>query len=143
MKTGVEAEGRLRGVPTLFCSAEEIGQAQDWIRKNHIGHVYISDLDNILISSKGEEVYEFLRLAFSKKLVTLETTLVIPSRRHTLAVNILLRVTAANVEAIPSLLPLLAPLDQVKFSCGQHVWVFPVHSAMRAFPCDFTQDLEV
>ncbi len=71
MKYGIECEGRLRGLPTLFVSAAELQANEQGVHAamldRNLTHVYVSDRDNILD-------YTSLGTTFQDKIVTLDVT---------------------------------------------------------------------
>lgn len=160
MKIGIEVEGRLRGIKTLFMNHEELMQAFHhtqgsptafgrWLHTyaNQYGasHIYISDHTNqITPHFFGEYIGPFLDMK-SRLLVTLEVTDYSESwyelRRQYPSLGFMI-----HVEGKPSLWG-LEPLDQIKFSQetsrGPTVLCATRLSFQRTHPEEFQNDIEL
>ena len=132
MKIGVECEGRLRGVPTLFCGAHEIREARQLIRQHvYVSHVYISDNGNTLD-------YLTVSSLFAGLLVTLDVTRVGDPRP--VNISIMLRIDGGDAYDSMSR---LTKEDQVKFERDRHVIVLPMTAAITTMPQEFEGDVEI
>jgi len=127
MKVGIECEGRLKGVPTIFCQAAELEVAIEYAVDSGVGHLYVSDLANAL---------PYARLASINALVTLEVTEVQDTARPS-NVTLMLSVPGyANVAKLSS-------TDQVKFEHDLNVLVAPAQAFFKTQPSEFSSDLTV
>jgi len=137
MKIGLEAEGRLKGIKTLFIEAHEsFLKALEVLKDKGIGHIYISDQRNLL--SYAEITY-----VFRDYHVTLDITRVKDDWIGD-NISIMFRVDLCLKEAIyNSILNLKSERDQIKIEKDRHVFVFPMNCAMIAIPDDFAGDVEV
>jgi hypothetical protein len=71
MKKGIEVEGRFKGLPTIFMSAEEfLSESKETLlnccREENVCHIYVSDHKNVLDLSEEkdeEEQEQALRIA--------------------------------------------------------------------------------
>lgn len=133
MKIGIEVEGRLRGVPTLFCGAHEIHEARRLILQNrlNVSHVYISDNGNTLD-------YLTVSSLFAGLLVTLDVTCVGGPRPAN--ISIMLRIDGGD--AYDSVNRLTAE-DQIKFERDRHVIVLPMTAAITTQPHEFEGDADL
>lgn len=151
MKIGIEVEGRLRGVKTLFVSAEDIilfstdelekgldvmlnYNSLDTInavmKENSVSHIYISDRDNKI---------PYKLLSYFKCLVTLDVTKVLNQSRPP---NVTI-IWTLPTEFWASMAALGAE-DQVKFhSNNRDVLTATKHHFIRTHPVEFAGDLEV
>lgn len=130
MKIGIECEGRLRGVETLFINASELGLqvATDM----SIRHVYISDHDNVL------NYLEVARI-LSAFVVTIEVTKVRPEERLS-NINLMLAMPTEYWDSVAA----LGPDDQVKFgSADRHVLCATKRCFVPTDPSEFDNDVEL
>lgn len=134
MKYGVEVEGRLRGIPTLFCNAdvkrEDLFEA---LRKHPVSHVYISDNNNTLH-------YRGIGGLLSRYMVTLDVTKVRDDERSP-NVSLMLRIDGElpTWEHVSK----LTKEDQIKFERNREVIVLPMTAAIFTQPSEFEGDIEV
>lgn len=144
MKIGIEVEGRLRGVHTLFVSAEYIlhnaHTVQIALRDHSIQHLYISDRENrIRYSSLEDWSHVLITLDITKyrrDLNDTQTALVVPPDN----VTIILTLPYSYWDSIA----FLRPTDQVKFhSDSRHVLCAPIQNFVRTEPSEFLGDQEI
>lgn len=129
MKVGIEVEGRLRGVRTLFCSASDnINKAVGEAILNGIGHVYVSDNDNTLSYQVFGDYPDIL--------FTLDITCVQNIPRPS---NVTLMLRLPGFEDVSA----LKADDQIKFEHNRTVLVASVNSLVRTNPDEFENDIEV
>lgn len=137
-KLGIEVEGRLRGVPTLFTDA--IAMARDGgadkvmtaMRQHEVTHVYISDRLNVLD-------YQQVGRWFGGYQVTLDVTKVAKQLRPA-NVTIILTLPHEYWESVAN----LGPQDQVKFhSEDRHVLCATMHSFVPTHPSEFEGDTDL
>lgn len=129
MKVGIEVEGRLRGVHTLFCNASDnIDRAVEQAILNGIRHIYVSDNDNTL---SYQEFIEYPNIQF-----TLDVTRVQNIPRPS---NITLMLRLPGFEDVSA----LKADDQIKFEHNRTVLVASVNSLVRTNPDEFENDVEV
>lgn len=137
-KIGIEVEGRLRGVPTLFLSAgvDNLVLAADMLIRDtgKPCHVYISDELNTLD-------YEDVGRLFDQCLVTMDVTQVIGVRPRN--VTIMFRIDKCPQEHIFDSTSRLDMNDQIKIERDQNVYVLPFNSAILTFPHEFAGDKEI
>jgi len=137
MHIGIEVEGRLRGIKTLFINADEdLLKAADILVERGIGHVYISDPDNKLS-------YRVTSNFFQNAHVTLDVTEVkdyCPRDN----ISIMFRIDKCPQDKIfDSIKNLRSDLDQVKVERDRHVIIFPMCSALITEPNEFEGDIEL
>jgi len=131
-KLGLEVEGRLRGVKTLFIGASEIEAAKAYLSLNPISHVYISDPENTLN-------YVVAGWLFADSLVTLDVTAVRAEVRPT-NVMVILTMPHSYWDSVER----LRPDDQIKFhSEGRNVLCAPVRNFVPTQPIEFLGDIEL
>ncbi len=134
-KIGIEVEGRLRGVKTLFCSADELvdrAKIISYAASKGITHVYVSDRNNTLD-------YVMLGWMFSDCLVTLDVTEVRQGVRPT-NVTVILTMPHSYWESVSR----LRPDDQIKFhSEGREVLCASVRNFVPTQPIEFLGDEEI
>lgn len=137
MKLGIEVEGRLRGVPTLFCNADfDTQELLANLRKHPVSHVYISDNTNKL-------GYHGIGALLRGYMVTLDVTEVRAESRPA-NVSLMLRLDGDG-----SLLQLfeqvsrLTKEDQIKFERDRNVIVLPMTAAIFTQPSEFAGDVEL
>lgn len=131
-KFGIEVEGRLAGLPTVFCNADaDLTRVLAQAVECGVGHVYISDPDNKLS-------YANVAHLFQTKVVTMDVT---RRRSEDLPSNvtIMLRLPDWLFDQIVS----LRPGDQIKSEKDRHVRVWTVGSAVVTKPEDFEGDVEL
>jgi hypothetical protein len=137
MKIGIEVEGRLRGVKTLFIGAAELElEGPSGIRAkmmaHNVTHLYVSDHNNVVD-------YETLGLSFYSLLVTLDVTRVKPGPRPQ---NVSIMLTLPYEFFID--VDRLAADDQVKFhSVDRDVLCVSARHLVRTQPIEFCGDVEV
>lgn len=137
MKYGIEVEGRLKGVPTIFVGADEFVTDPDSIykamRDHSVSHLYISDPDNIVPYTTD----------FGKILVTLDMTRVrYDNTRRPANVLLMLRIDPAQKQGWEFAdLVLLRDGDQIKFERNQFVFVFPWSARIATNPSEFVDDI--
>lgn len=133
MKLGIECEGRLKGIVTLFADAStplpDIKRAA--AHSGIIQHIYISDNDNTLDYAEVGE-------CFNDSYVTLDVTKVKGKRPRN--ISLMFRVTENwSFDDITQ----LTEYDQVKFESNRHVVVFPMTASIKTKPEDFEGDKEL
>lgn len=131
MKIGTEVEGRLRGVPTIFCSVEEYVEAIACAVSYGISHVYISD---------PRATLDYDRLAkYPSIQFTVDTISVNGPRPANVTIMLAL---LAEVHAEISK---LGPDDQVKASVGHtsDVFVVPMRNFIITKPAEFAGDKQI
>lgn len=154
MKVGIEVEGRLKGIPTLFMSAKEFRaldlnmvfkkavaqlNTRDWALLQSVSHFYISDDENELFP---EDLLSQKSAQAQQMVITLERTSVTDRWRYPANVGVMLRVgegtSAASFFA-------LAASDQIKFSRGPQDEVYCVtkECMMRTNPSAFLGDVVI
>lgn len=137
MKVGVEAEGRLKGVRTLFVNASDvtdnIGRISAIMERHQLSHIYISDRDNVLD-------YSTLGNLFRHVLVTLDVTTVASSKVRPKNVTIMLTLPYDLWQSVAA----LGNDDQVKFhSPEREVMCISARHFVYTSPSDFAGDVEV
>jgi hypothetical protein len=126
-KIGIEVEGRLCGIKTLFCTAYEISNENFKIEvPDDVRGLYISDHNNIL------DLYELTHLT-ERFIVTVERTKV---SEHPENVNIILTIDNESFWS-------LHPNDQIKFSKDLTVFATTKRTMVITRPEDFTGDIEI
>jgi hypothetical protein len=143
MKYGIEVEGRLRGVKTLFMDANEpVQKVLDFLYSDEgrgIGHIYICDHENTLN-------YRQVAYLFKGFHVTLEVSKVEGPelRLGTENLSIMFRIDLCPTKAIYKSISLLSSLfDQVKIEKDKKVYVFPFSSVITTLPNEFEGDVEI
>jgi hypothetical protein len=136
MKIGVEAEGRLRGVQTLFVDAIDViynlAKVKAALKDNAISHIYVSDRNNTLD-------YSFLGQHLEGYLITLDVTAVTPRPRPT-NVTIILTMPYEYWQSVQ----MLRFTDQIKFhSEDRNVLCAAVQSFVATQPIEFAGDIEL
>ena len=128
MKVGIEVEGRLLGLKTIFINHNEIvtTNLSSFILDNQVQQLYISDNDNKLDLYSGT-LYELSNLC----LVTVERTVV---DNYPLHINIMLNVVNSSFWN-------LRRDCQVKFSQGLNVYATTPRQMIRTIPEDFSGDI--
>jgi hypothetical protein len=150
MKIGVEVEGRLKGIRTLFIEAETVHENLEKVRAalrtNNIGHLYISDPTGILTYEEVGRLFECH--------VTLDVTRTRAESRPP-NISLMLRVDpfayewrGQNEMLVPPYwtftdIERLHENDQLKFERNNKVYVFPMTSAILTKPEDFSGDIEL
>jgi hypothetical protein len=140
MKFGIECEGRLTGLPTVFCSAEEVGIVDNKFddlksRGYPVSHIYISDHSGFVTEAR------LSMLAKKGYLISLEC-LKVPDFLNKLTdkVGIILRIEGNNQDQAF----LLRPSDQIKIDDGKKsVLMCPVSMFWRTKPEDFLGDIDL
>lgn len=128
MHIGLEAEGRLKGVPTLNLTCEEFASGEYKRVTAPYGNIYITDLENKLdLDTLDKE-----RDPFKDPILSIERSSV---DRQYPNINIIFFVP------VPVLL--LKETDQVKMHSGQYVWMSPMESMIKSTPKDFQGDFVV
>lgn len=133
-KIGIECEGRLRGIKTLFIDASELTVdlgLKSLIEEGKVTHVYVSDHQNTLD-------YNELGKALGACYVTLEVTKVKDEPRP-LNVGLMLALPEEHWNSVQ----LLGPDDQVKFSWNQHVLASSMRNFVATYPIEFVGDVEL
>lgn len=137
MKIGKEVEGRLKGLDTLFMSAQDfVEKANSFAEErseifilcmeNSVNHVYVSDLENELDLQAVAK--------FSKReavVVTVERTAL--TERVPSNINVMLAMDYSSFQH-------LKETDQVKFSRDLYVHCIPKESMYKTIPSDFAED---
>lgn len=134
MKRGTECEGRLRGVPTVFCNADVVPtDLLAALRKHPVSHVYISDRENTL-------GYHGIGALLQGYMVTLDVTEVRAEQRPS-NVSLMLRIDGdrPSWESVSR----LTKEDQVKFERDREVIVLPMTAAIFTQPEEFEGDIEI
>lgn len=144
MKYGIEVEGRLKGLRTLFMTAEEAlvffeyKSLKDAIDPSlhhltdKIDHIYISDHNNTITAGlECIKIWDSLNLQ-----VTLERTEM--NNRTTYPDNVLIMLLVSN----PSFWD-LEYNDQIKFSRDLRVFAVPLTSMIETRPAAFAEDIEL
>jgi hypothetical protein len=150
MKLGVEVEGRLKGIPTLFLSAEEVLRYTpiDLLRMqgslpsnvfwtlHQVRHLYVSDHGNALHSAHA--IFQQWALPWY---ISLEVTAVVNRKAYPTNVGFLLSITDGGHGYAHSFFE-LQDTDQIKFSSGNPGYVFcTTKEAMtKTRPEDFFYD---
>lgn len=139
MKIGIEVEGRLKGIPTLFCNASEFLNKKEIISNllhaYSLQHLYISDHENTLS-------YQIPELTVSP-IITIEVSQVSASARLK---NLMLmyRIDKTPVGSIVfDSLARLIPTDQIKIEKNKKVFVWTMNSAIITEPTEFEEDKEI
>jgi hypothetical protein len=146
MKIGIEVEGRLRGIKTIFIDHTETTSLKDLLdtdaRLAHIGHIYISDIP----STWDESNLMPLGWVFDGYTITMEVTNSLMDR-SVLPSNISLMLNVEGIgddgssfyEHIENLLP----DDQVKFNNGLNVLCVSKRHFIQTTPAEFLDDTEI
>lgn len=128
MHIGLEAEGRLKGVPTLNLTEEEFSSGEYKRVTDYYGNIYITDLENKLDLDKLDRE----RNPLKDPILSIERTSVDKIYQN---INIIYFV---NVPVM-----LLKDTDQIKAHSGQFVWMAPMESMIKSTPKDFQGDYDV
>jgi hypothetical protein len=129
MKIGIECEGRLKGIPTLFCDATELLSVRNVAQDMQVSHIYVSDPNNMLSYEEvGSELAEFM--------VTLDVTAITLGYRPS---NLSIMLSLPGYDQISK----LTDHDQIKFEHERNVVVFPINSALLTVPADFAGDVDL
>lgn len=132
MKIGIEVEGRLRGVKTLFCGPQDVAAAKAYLAANPLTHVYISDRDNTLD-------YVMVGWSFPACLVTMDVTSVREGVRPT-NVTLILTLPHSHWDNVAR----LRADDQVKFhSVDREVLCATARNFVPTQPAEFLGDVAV
>lgn len=130
MKIGIEVEGRLKGVKTLFMECEEVDVGVGVLAQHpNIGHVYISDLENKLDLNH-------VLAKYPNVLITVERT---APRPQGLPSRLVYMLSLPYYDSVNSLLE----TDMVKFDKDQHVLILPKSAEITTRPEDFLGDVEL
>jgi hypothetical protein len=137
MKVGIECEGILKGLKTLFIETNELDKALDFLNKpNNIEQIYISDHDNKIVD------YQFYCNLLPRYSITIEQTQItvqdIPRKIH-----LILRVDKCPSHLMFYSVRLLRPWDQIKFEKEKLVYIFPMSSVIKTTPDEFEGDIEI
>ena len=141
MKIGIEVEGRLRGIKTLFITAgnDDVRTAIDVLYSDAgrgIGHVYISDPENTLSCRIISNVF----MGFHVTLDVTEVKDYCPRDN----ISIMFRIDKCPQDKIyDSINNLRLDLDQVKVERDRNVIIFPMRSALITSPAEFEGDIEI
>jgi len=128
MHIGLEAEGRLKGVPTLNLTADEfINKTYERVTAPY-GNIYITDLENIL----DLDTIDKERNPLVDPILSIERTKV---DRQYPNINIIIY---ADVPIM-----MLKDTDQIKVHSGQNVWMISKESMIKSTPEDFEGDFSV
>lgn len=128
-KLGIEVEGRLKGIKTAFCSAEEFLSGEYHSRGYGWVQLYISDHKNIIpLEPLHKTISYWSNLGF---IVTIERTKV-PSITNP-SINIILYVKNDSFWN-------LKPSDQVKFERDLTVRMIPIENMTLTEPWEFEGD---
>ena len=134
MKLGIEVEGRLRGIPTLFCNADfDVEELFANLRKHPVSHVYISDNTNKLS-------YRGIGALLKGYLVTLDVTEV---RAEEPPANVSLMLRIDDIQDAWTSVSRLTKEDQIKFEFDRNVIVLPMTAAILTNPSEFAGDIEL
>jgi len=150
MKIGQECEGRLKGLPTLFLSAEEFAKntfmsivmkTEDPASRKLISsvlHIYVSDHGNTI----NYDTPRLINLGDWQKQITLEVTSVRDRLMYPANVSFIL---AMEKETDISSFWRLREYDQIKFSTGPQgtVYCIPKECMMKTCAEDFDGDQEI
>lgn len=146
MKIGIEVEGRLKGLPTLFMTANEAlvffnyKSLKDAVDPQHhkyidqVRHVYVSDHANILYATD----YCMVQWKDMAMPVTLERTFIDLCDAKEMPANVTIMLTVDSRGFWN-----LRPQDQVKFSLNEHVHCMAVENMTVTEPKDFEGDIEL
>jgi hypothetical protein len=132
MKIGIEVEGRLSGIKTLFVSAEEFSEitANQKLSNLYVEHgftqLYISDHLNVL--KLTSTIFEELADHF---IITVEVTEVAEYSDY---VNIMLAIESKSFWN-------LRKTDQIKFSDDMHVYSATIENMYYTTPDEFEGDV--
>ena len=128
MHIGLEVEGRLKGIPSLFVNRDEFLSGA-YKRVTHPYHnLYITDHDNLL----DLESINNTRNPLCDPIITIERTAV---DRQYPNLNIIF------VVQVP--MYALKDTDQIKTSIGQNVWMATVESMIKTTEDAFVGDINV
>ncbi len=139
MKIGIEAEGKLKGLRTLFVGVDDIAtqkgfaKVEDICSDEQILQIYISDPENCLDMRQTR-----LNVLAQDYALTVERSVLTgtPPPR----IQIMLRLIGE--EGMASM-KYLRPTDQVKLSKDKYTWVIPVECMITSCPEDIEGDIEV
>jgi hypothetical protein len=133
VKLGVEVEGRLRGLRTLFLQASECkGKNAEEIKQSipegmNVEQIYISDLEN-----EFKLTGLWLHRLAEDFLVTVEVTEL--TCKPPEGVNVILRIDSPSFWH-------LRETDQIKFTTEEnHVWMYVAEQGMATRPEAFEKD---
>lgn len=141
MKIGMEVEGRYKGLPTLFMTAEEYlagmqiysanPDLQDLMDVQR--HIYVSDHKNKININNLMGFWDMSRL------ITLEVTKVPTNRREwPRNVTFMLVIPHKGLNFWH-----LKDMDQIKFTQQQTVFTADIDSMPKTFPRDFEGDIKI
>ena len=128
MHIGLEAEGRLKGVPTLNLTCEEFASGEYKKVTHPYGNIYITDLNNVL----DLEHLDSTRDPFKDPILSIERTKV-DRPYENLNIIFFVPVPVFNLKGT----------DQIKMHNGQFVWMTPLESMIKSTPADFQGDFSV
>jgi hypothetical protein len=127
MKIGIECEGRLKGLRTLFVDAPDLLTLDLVIGQHSFDQLYISDLKNIL-KLDGEKLEDLAKEFF----ITVEVTELkkMPPRW----INIILRLESPSLK-------FLWPTDQIKIEpIERNVFMIPLGQMFYTSPDEYRGD---
>jgi len=128
MKIGIEVEGQFKGLPMIFCEADEIGCAITEALDRGVDHLYISDKENKLD-------YDLTGMQIAPLVATVEVTKVTGPRPN----NVMLMLRDPSYAEVEK----LSVFDQIKFERDRRVFVFPMAACHHTYPDDFAGDKEI
>lgn len=138
MKLGIECEGRLKGLKTLFISAEEF--KHDLSVENYITQHY-SQLQQVYIVDKKNILREIDLIKLSLFTHCLTVTIEVQSLSYELLqfnhlFNVILSVEMNDAFHLKS-------TDQFKVHYNNHVMVVPIEMMIKSSPEDFVNDQKI
>ena len=135
MKVGREAEGRFKGIMTLFIDASEVMDCikiEETVKQYNIGHIYISDRENTLD-------YSTVHALFADDMVTLDVTEVRDEELYD-NITIILTLPHSYWDSIKN----MRSTDQIKFhSHNRDVKCVTMQSFVTTDPSEFLGDIEI
>lgn len=140
MKVGIEVEGALRGVFTLFCQAEEFKVDSSLIgnqlKKQGCSHLYISDHKGILDDDDVHAIHALLGVTATIEVLTIPNIIRYSSIHYMLAVPV-------DPVGLGLFTGLTRHGDQVKFTHDRYVATALISAFDRTTPEEFEQDREL
>lgn len=137
MKIGIEVEGRMKGLMTLFCSAEEFYE-NDVVGLIYSGKVTVSQ---VYVSDHGgyANIRDLVELG-KKVYVTVELTYL--HRESPAEIGVILNIKN-NRPAYEESFKRLKGTDQIKFEHEMNIFTITKEQMHRTYPSDFAGDYEI
>jgi hypothetical protein len=143
MKIGLEVEGRLKGLRTVFCTGKEFLDCSIWvlaITKRRIQQIYVSDHDAFIVDDLREAFLERVERLKNVAFITVE----LPNGHPLLMAELPAEVgLIVNLKIDPHTFHGLRKTDQIKISDGLHVKTIAVENMFNTTPDDFHGDEEI